>query len=64
MVTMTRDPDDDSLYCTSMLALLRPWRSIQGLKAEDKTWHVAFETFITTSDKQTISIISKAQFYY
>ena len=38
-----RDKGDRELYCSTMLAFFKPWRSGIQLKAQDQTWNDAFD---------------------
>lgn len=61
-----RNDDDDrrELYCCSILALLKPWRSLSDLRTPGETWDTAFTTFVTQAPKATRDIISSIQYYY
>lgn len=47
-----------------MLALLLPWRDLQDIKGQYKTFQVAFEEFIETASQHDLDIISGIQYYY
>ena len=46
-----RDQSDREYYCSTMLALFKPWRTGYDLKSADETWEYAFDNY-DFSDKQ------------
>ena len=47
------EPESHSLYCASMLLLLKPWRQVEtDLKHPDQTWEEAFQIFSAEKDRE------------
>jgi hypothetical protein len=47
-----------SIYYTSILALLLPWRDLNELKSPHQTFKDTFDTFIIHANSQTLDIIT------
>ena len=58
------DPERYDLYCTSMLALLRPWRVVVDLQASFISLRDAFDAFVRDAPKRTKDIMSNIQYYH
>ncbi|EMD31208.1 hypothetical protein CERSUDRAFT_78293 [Gelatoporia subvermispora B] len=59
------DPGTYSLYCASMLVLLKPWRNLEtDLKAVDESWSTAFETFLAGAPKRIRDIPPGIQYFH
>lgn len=58
------NPRERELYCASILALLKPWSDLSGLKTDIETFEQAFELFIEVAPKKTLDIIENIQYYY
>ncbi|KAF8508464.1 hypothetical protein JB92DRAFT_3120847 [Gautieria morchelliformis] len=58
------DVDTQALYCTSMLALLNPWRRLTELIRGDESWETAFEKFTATAPKQIHDSMAGIHYYY
>ena len=52
------------LYCASVLALLKPWDDLSGLKAESESFEQAFESFFGNAPKRTLNVIENIQYYH
>ena len=39
------DQGDHEYYCSTMLALFKPWRTGNDLKSADETWEKAFDEY-------------------
>jgi hypothetical protein len=52
------------LYEASMLALLRPWRSILDIKREDETFRDAFDAFMSDAPQSTQAVVENIQFFH
>lgn len=53
-----------SFYYASMLALLKPWRDLRTLKAENVDWEEEFNSFIRTGSQRDRDVIAGCQYYY
>ncbi|EMD32190.1 hypothetical protein CERSUDRAFT_99591 [Gelatoporia subvermispora B] len=59
------DPGVYSLYCASMLVLLKPWRNLEtDLKAPDESWSDAFDRFLAGSPKRIRDIPPGIQYFH
>lgn len=58
------DNDENGLFQASMLALLKPWRSVHDLKRADESFCDAFDTFVLHASPASVSIIENVQFYH
>jgi len=56
--------DQEDYYHASMLAFLKPWRSLQHLKSAQESWENAFTAFIANSPRRVRNVIAAAQYYY
>ena len=60
-----QDPEDSNgLFEASMLALLKPWRSLTDLKRPEQTFQEAFNDFICEASSETCRIIKNVQFFH
>ena len=55
---------DNTLFHASMLALLKPWRSIRDLKTDGQHFCEAFEQFMISAPEETANIIENIQFFH
>ena len=51
-------------YYASMLALLKPWRDLHLLKADDERWETAFATFLENASQRDRDVVACCQYYY
>ena len=51
-------------YYASMIALLKPWRTLEQLKAVDETWEQSFETFVHDASQRDKDVLAGFQYYY
>ena len=58
------DPDTYDFYCASMLALLKPWRSLQDIGNKDGTWKEQLTEFLASAPKRIHDILAGIQYYY
>ena len=58
------DHNENSLFHASMLALLKPWRSLRDLKVNDESFRDAFDDFVLHAAPTTTAIIENIQFYH
>jgi hypothetical protein len=58
------DPSFESLYCASILALLKPWRNLTDLKEADQRFPLAYNRFITHASVATKRLISNIQYFH
>lgn len=58
------DDEENSLFHASMLALLKPWRSLRDLKVDNQSFRDAFDTFVLRAPRATATIIENIQFYH
>jgi len=54
----------NSLFEASMLALLKPWRSLTDLKTENKTFQHAFNNFIENASDDICITIENIEFFH
>lgn len=47
-----------------MLALLKPWRKLQELKADEEDWQLAFNNFIRNTNQSDKDVIAGCQYFY
>ena len=60
-----RSPDNsDELFEASMLALLKPWRSLCDLKRPEDSFHNVFEKFWSETSEAIHTIITNIEFYH
>jgi hypothetical protein len=52
------------LYCSSILALLKPWISLSDLKKTNKTFWDSFQFFLDVTPKKTKDNIDNIQYFY
>ncbi|KAG9225266.1 hypothetical protein CCMSSC00406_0007097 [Pleurotus cornucopiae] len=58
------DPDDEALYCASMLALFKPWRELGDLKAPGKSLKQSFEDFLVSCPQRLRRVMDNMEYYY
>jgi len=59
------DKDTRQLYCTSMLMLLKLWRSLEmDLKHAQETWDEAFTKFSNNAPKDIRNLVSNIQYFH
>lgn len=51
-------------YFASMLALLKPWREIEDLKADGETWQSTFDIFMETASRRDRDVVAGCQYFY
>jgi hypothetical protein len=56
--------EDEDFYFASVLVFLRPWRNIQQLKGENKTWKEEGLSFLETATTGQRDVIAGMQYYY
>ena len=54
----------DTLFHASMLALLKPWRSIRDLKMDDEHFQDAFHNFMLEASDETTNVVENIQFFH
>ena len=60
-----RDPEDvNGLFEASMLALLKPWRSLKELKNVEETFKHAFDKFLATAPPEIHRTIANIEFFH
>lgn len=58
------DGDQSDLYYASMLALFKPWRTLDDLKTAEDSWSMAFRQFQTTASHKVLRMMDGIQYYY
>lgn len=58
------DEDQHELYCCSVLVLLKPWRKLQDLKLNYRSWKDALQAYLDTNPPYVRRIMANLQFYY
>ena len=59
------DAIKQSLYCATILMLLKPWRDIAvDLKRPDENWDHAFNSFFQSTSQRNQDIIDNIQYYH
>jgi len=58
------DPNKQTLYFTSILALLSPWRKLHEIFTTHQTLQEAFDAFCATMSQTEKDIITGIQYYY
>jgi hypothetical protein len=58
------DENTRCYYFAAMLALLKPWRKIQGLKDESELWEEAFDKFMASTTQRDKDVVAGCQYYY
>jgi hypothetical protein len=56
--------EDRPLFCTSMLALLKLWRSLSDLKDCSETFAEAFDHFLTNTSTSICDIVENIQYFH
>lgn len=56
--------DENGLFEASMLALLRPWRSLLDLKSSNETFHDAFDRFVSSASEEVLATIQNIEFFH
>jgi hypothetical protein len=61
-----RDGDESTkpYYYASMLALLKPWKTLDELKINFHTWEDAFTNFMNTTNQRDKDVVAGCQYYY
>ena len=59
-----QEENQNGLFEASMLALLKPWRTIADLKQENQSFREAFDSFIVDAPTETRRIITNVQFFH
>ena len=59
------DEESKTFYCTPILALLKPWRSLaDDLKQPGQTWEKAFDDFLKDTSWREKHVISGLQYFH
>ncbi|KAG8213362.1 hypothetical protein J3R82DRAFT_11852, partial [Butyriboletus roseoflavus] len=58
------DVNNRPLFCTTMLALLKPWRSVLDLKQEDASFKESYNEFYDQTSPKMHKIIENIQYFY
>ncbi|KAK0439629.1 hypothetical protein EV421DRAFT_1689232, partial [Armillaria borealis] len=59
------DRDDcREYYCASMLALLKPWRSMRDLKNEGEHFEISWRRFSKNLTPKQIDVIDNIQYFH
>lgn len=58
------DPMHHSLYCASVLALMKPWRQITDIKNPDESFEDAMNLFLTNTTTSVRRVLDNIQYYY
>ncbi len=58
------DENPNGLFEASMLALLKPWRSLSDLKEEHETFQQAFTTFLSIALEDTRNTVENIEFFH
>ena len=58
------DEDTADLHATMMLVLLKPWRHIEDLRNENRTWSNELQFFLDNSDARYRDIVCSIQDYH
>ena len=56
--------DDEDFYFASLLSLLRPWRDLQQLCREGRTWREEGLNFLEMATTEQRDVIAGMQYYY
>lgn len=60
-----RDEENvNGLFEASILALLKPWRSVKDLKQPTETFRTAFDAFVDTATEATKDTIANVEFFH
>lgn len=57
-------PQDQPLFCASMLALLKPWRSLSDLKHDSESFVEAFDHFLTNASSCIRDTVENIQYFH
>lgn len=60
----SNDPSSQLLYCTSVLALLKPWRHLNDIKHQNVSFEDAFADFMHHASIALHRILDNIQYYY
>ena len=60
----SNDASQYPLYCATMLALLKPWKSLATLKPADSTFKETFDRFLANATPRIHNIIENIQYFY
>lgn len=58
------DEDTKHYYYASMLAFLKPWRSLHQLKSSNENWETAFNAYMQTAGQRDRDVVAGCQYYY
>jgi hypothetical protein len=58
------DPQNFPLYCATILAVFKPWRTLIDLKRDDESFAHAFQIFLSTTSTAIKRIIENIQYFY
>lgn len=56
--------EEEDFYYASMLALLRPWRALEDLKRNDRSWKEEGLLFLESATAEQRNVIACMQYYY
>ena len=60
-----QNPDDcNGIFEASILALLKPWRSLTDLKGPEQTFREAYDNFLCEASPETCRIIKNIQYFH
>lgn len=60
----SNDPSTRELYCVSMLLLLKPWTTLNDLKAGFPTFDASWQHYTTQLDEASITFVANVNYYY
>lgn len=58
------DNAEGGLYEASILALLKPWRSLTDVKDESQSFRTAFDHFLTTTSQENRNMVENMDFFH
>ena len=58
------EENSNGLFEASMLALLKPWRTIADLKQDNESFREAFDNFVADAPAETCRIIRNVEFFH
>jgi hypothetical protein len=56
--------EEEDFYYAAILALLRPWRELQELKGENRSWKEEGLSFLQRASEKDLDIVAGLQYYY
>ncbi|KAF8123278.1 hypothetical protein EV363DRAFT_1080996, partial [Boletus edulis] len=59
-----KDESTEELYCASMLALLSPWRSLEGIKRQQDSFRTVYNEYMKSATPADHDVICGIQYYY